>query len=135
MGKVYVPKFYADWLKDRRDYSPAYLVYCLVTGREFLDEKIQNWLDNNLEIAIIAIINGYDIENPKKYYARMKYIQYYNSFLNYNPDNEVFTLNNTVEINAVQTKFDKDWLRDNFEPFETLLSNGLIELIEVNEDD
>ena len=71
--KPVIPQFVADWLETmylRK--GDKYPVLGLVFGRgSVIDEPVYNWVVDNKDTFILAVVHGYEIEHPL-YYAKIK---------------------------------------------------------------
>ena len=67
--KVTVPQFVADWIEDRKTKGKSLLKSLLYTP-----EKVNSWVDDpdNQETFALAWINGYEVEQEKRYSVKIK---------------------------------------------------------------
>lgn len=72
--KPIVPQFIADWLETmylRK--GDKYPVLGLVFGRgSVIDEPVYNWVVDNKDTFVLAILYGYEVEQEPLYYAKIK---------------------------------------------------------------
>jgi len=131
--KVVVPMIFDDWFKRQKISKYSLVSYVSGIANAPKSNPLETWIADNWETAVKAIIEGYQVEKTKRYYVSMKSLVHIDSFLNYYVTNKNFVFGSKPDSDTIQTRFEKAWLRENFEPFETLLDNGLIELIEVDD--
>lgn len=67
--KVTVPQFVADWIEDRKTKGKSLLKSLLYTPG-----KVNSWVDDpdNQETFALAWINGYEVEQEKRYSVKIK---------------------------------------------------------------
>ena len=108
--KTVVPQFVADYIR-----------YAIENDWDFQDlfkriedegdEELRRWVyhERNQETFATAWINGYDIEEEKRYRVKMKGIEGHNSYLKYNKNlkhwyfGSLFIYNNDVDTRTYHT--------------------------------
>lgn len=108
--KVVVPQFVAEHIKHAKE-----------IGRDLQDamnsssihEEVDEWLytDNNMELFARAWLDGY-VEKEKRYLVRVIGITNYNSYLNYHKEEDKWTIESCVEIDAIRTKHTRKELEE-----------------------
>ena len=108
--KVVVPQFVAEHIKHAKE-----------IGRDLQDamnslsihEEVDEWLytDNNMELFACAWLDGY-VEKEKRYLVRVIGITNYNSYLNYHKEEDKWTIESCVEIDAIRTKHTRKELEE-----------------------
>lgn len=99
--KVVVPQFVAEHIEHSKK-----------IGRDLQDsmnsssihEEVDEWLytDNNMELFARVWLDGY--EKEKRYLVRIIGITNYNSYLNYHKEEDKWTIESRVEIDAIRTE-------------------------------
>lgn len=103
--KVVVPQFVAEHIKHAKE-----------IGRDLQDamnsSSIHEWLytDNNMELFARAWLDGY--EKEKRYLVRIIGITNYNSYLNYHKEEDKWTIESRVEIDAIRTEHTRKELEE-----------------------
>ena len=106
---VEVPKFVAEHIEHSKK-----------IGRDLQDsmnsssihEEVDEWLytDNNMELFARAWLDGY--EKEKRYLVRIIGITNYNSYLNYHKEEDKWTIESCVEIDAIRTEHTRKELEE-----------------------
>lgn len=107
--KVKVPQFVAEHIEHSKK-----------IGRDLQDsmnsssihEEVDEWLytDNNMELFARAWLDGY--EKEKRYLVRIIGITNYNSYLNYHKEEDKWTIESRVEIDAIRTEHTRKELEE-----------------------
>lgn len=108
--KPVVPQFVAEHIKHAKE-----------IGRDLQDamnsssihKEVDEWLytDNNMELFACAWLDGY-VEKEKRYLVRVIGITNYNSYLNYHNEEDKWTIESRVEIDAIRTKHTRKELEE-----------------------
>ena len=108
--KVQVPQFVADYIKYAIENDWDFQdLFKRIEDAE--DEELRRWVyhERNQETFATAWINGYDIEEEKRYRVKMKGIEGHNSYLKYNKNlkhwyfGSLFIYNNDVDTRTYHT--------------------------------
>ena len=69
LNKPMIPQFVADWIEDRKTKGKSLLKSLLYTPG-----KVNSWVDDpdNQETFALAWINGYEVEQEKRYTVKMR---------------------------------------------------------------
>ena len=69
LNKPMIPQFVADWIEDRKTKGKSLLKSLLYTPG-----KVNSWVDDpdNQETFALAWINGYEVEEEKRYTVKMR---------------------------------------------------------------
>lgn len=107
--KVKVPQFVAqhiEWTKG----EDFHLLGAM--SRENFDKKLEDWFytDDNMELFARAWLDGY--EKEKRYLVRIIGITNYNSYLNYHKEEDKWTIESRVEIDAIRTEHTRKQLEE-----------------------
>lgn len=126
--KVTVPQFVAEhieWAK-KEDF---HLLGAM--DRENFDKKLEDWFytDDNMELFARAWLDGY--EKEKRYLVRIIGITNYNSYLNHHKEEDKWTIESRVEIDAIRTEHTRKELED--AGFGEVFNSPLFEVEEVEE--
>lgn len=107
--KVKVPQFVAEHIEHSKK-----------IGRDLQDsmnsssihEEVDEWLytDNNMELFARAWLDGY--EKEKRYLVRIIGITNYNSYLNYHKEEDKWTIESRMEIDAIRTEHTRKELEE-----------------------
>lgn len=117
--KVKVPKFVAGWIKYCK-LTGVDLYHALEMGDLYLGNyanqkdysKLKGYFEtkNNQDLFARAWLDGYDIEEEKRYRVKMKGIEGHNSYLKYNKNlkhwyfGSLFIYNNDVDTRTYHTR-------------------------------
>ena len=78
LQKVTIPQFVADWIEQRKDEGWKLSQMFLQAN---LEEKYGRWIVDNQETFARAWLDGYTVEEEKRYYVRLKGVdENYNYF-------------------------------------------------------
>jgi len=111
--KVKIPKFVADWIKYSKNTFLSPVRALMVYGDDFYNyanqedhSKIITFLESeiNQEIFIRAWLDGYEIEQEKRYLVEMKGIAGYGRFLNKALSSGEYFFASKNEINGYETE-------------------------------
>ena len=75
-----VPQFVADWIEECKENN----IISLSGAFEYAKEKVDTWLSDwtNQEIFARAWLDGYEVEQEKRYYIRLKGVDENYNYLN-----------------------------------------------------
>lgn len=106
--KVVVPQFVAGWIEVAKS------VYPLYGGMTYGSPGVKKWLENddNQRIFALAWLDGYEVEEEKRYLVKIIGITNYNSYLNYHKGENKWTIESRVEIDAIRTEHTRKELED-----------------------
>lgn len=81
--KVKVPQFVADWIEEARKSCKD---VAELLEFDFTNEEVGNWFlrENPIDLIARAWIDGYEVEEEKRYLVKMNGIKDPNSYLKYN---------------------------------------------------
>ena len=70
--KVVIPKFVADWIKECK--NDDFHLFGAMEGISLNQKKLDYWFreDDNMELFARAWLDGYEVEEEKRYYVRFK---------------------------------------------------------------
>lgn len=107
--KVTVPQFVAEHIEWTKE-EDFHLLGAM--NRENFDKKLDDWFytDDNIEVFARAWLNGY--EKEKRYLVRIIGITNYNSYLNYHKEEDKWTIESRVEIDAIRTEHTRKELEE-----------------------
>ena len=110
--KPVVPQFVAEWYEENKDDFETSLFQCIyeIFGKRNDSElnEFENWvIDENIK-PFQTLVNmhqfGYEVEKEKRYLVRIIGITNYNSYLNYHKEEDKWTIESRVEIDAIRTE-------------------------------
>lgn len=133
--KVVVPQFVADWYEKHKDYLEYDIwEYILHWGKQQKSEFYE-WMNhaNNKPFQTLANMHqfGYEIEKEKRYIVKIIGITNYNSYLNYHKEENKWTIESSMEIDAIRTKHTRKQLEK--AGFGEVFNSTLFEVEEVEE--
>ena len=129
--KVTIPQFVADYIEESRLKGWDLLAsMCFVLNAK--NKKTTKWfyLDENKNIFALAWINGYTIDEEKRYRVRIKGV-YYNSCLIFDKINKKWFLSSIFEIDHQMGSHTRKELEDG--GFGEVFDSPLFEVEEVEE--
>lgn len=70
--KVVIPKFVADWIEECK--NDDFHLFGAMEGISLNQKKLDYWFreDDNMELFARAWLDGYEVEEKKRYYVRFK---------------------------------------------------------------
>lgn len=70
--KVVIPKFVADWIEECK--NDDFHLFGAMEGISLNQKKLDYWFreDDNMELFARAWLDGYEVEEEKRYYVRFK---------------------------------------------------------------
>ena len=86
---VKVPQFVADWIEEKRDMGWKLTKMVLQAN---LNEQYWRWVVDNQETFARAWLDGYEVEEEKRYYVRFKWIEEAYSYLTFIKRFDAWTL-------------------------------------------
>lgn len=107
--KVVVPQFVAEYIEWTKE-EDFHLLGAM--NRENFDKKLDDWFytDDNIEVFARAWLDGY--EKEKRYLVRIIGITDYSSYLNYHKEEDKWTIESRVEIDAIRTEHTRKELEE-----------------------
>ena len=81
--KVTVPQFVADWIEECK--NDDFHLFGAMEGISSNQKKLDYWFreDDNMELFARAWLDGYEVEEEKRYLVKMKGLREDTSYLNY----------------------------------------------------
>ncbi|MBF0778158.1 DUF1642 domain-containing protein [Streptococcus cuniculi] len=125
--KVKIPQFVADYLEQQKQRGKK--LFTALFGDN--NEAIINWLDmnNNEEIFTRAWLDGYEIEQEKRYRVKFKNLAERQLYLNYDKEYDEWIFVSMLEIDTFSTSHTKDELEE--AGFGGVFGNSMFEVEEV----
>lgn len=106
--KVKVPQFVADFIAEQKKLGHT-LSYSIDAS---MSDRVAEWYWDNSELFARAWLDGYEVEEEKRYLVKMKRINGYGRYLNKAlSSNEYFFASNN-EIRSYRTKFTRKELEE-----------------------
>ena len=107
--KVTIPHFVADWI-ERSKQEGRNLRNALNNG----GEKMRLWFleQENYDIFARAWLDGFEVEQEKRYLVKIIGITNYNSYLNYYKAENQWTIESRMETDAIRTEHTKKQLEE-----------------------
>ena len=126
--KPVVPHFMADYIEQTKN-EDYHLLGAMTEIRSHKNEEIDDWFytDDNIEVFARAWLDGY--EKEKRYLVRIIGITNYNSYLNYHKEEDKWTIESRVEIDAIRTEHTRKELEE--AGFGEVFNSPLFEVEEV----
>ena len=119
--KVVVPQFIADWIKYCKNTFLSLARALMIEEVDFYNyanqEDHSRLIDFfgsgiNQETFARAWLDGYEVEKEKRYLVRIIGITNYNSYLNYHKEEDKWTIESRVEIDAIRTEHTRKELEE-----------------------
>ena len=135
--KPVVPQFVADWYEENKDVFEANLYRCAYNIPSVFDgaklNEFERWFLTAGTKPFQTLVNmhqfGYEVEKEKRYLVRIIGITNYNSYLNYHKEEDKWTIESRVEIDAIRTEHTRKELED--AGFGEVFNSPLFEVEEV----
>ena len=111
--KVVVPQFVADVIESAREHSPELedaLHYTWGNGTKEFTEWYKK--KSNRDLFARAWLDGYEVEKEKRYLVKIIGITNYNSYLNYHKEENKWTIESRMEIDAIRTEHTRKELEE-----------------------
>ena len=108
--KVVVPQFVADWIEECK--NDDFHLFGAMEAISLNQKKLDYWFreDDNMELFARAWLDGY--EKEKRYLVRIIGITNYNSYLNYHKEEDKWTIESRMEIDAIRTEHTRKQLEE-----------------------
>lgn len=91
---VKVPQFVADWIEEKRDMGWKLAQMLLQAG---LNEQYGRWVVDNQELFARAWLDGYEVEEEKRYTVRIKGVVENSAYLKHQLQNNHWYYGNLTE--------------------------------------
>lgn len=110
--KVKIPKFVAECIEyaqasdwDLED------VFLNIANKPDTSE-ISEWFytQGNMDVIALAWLDGYEIEQEKRYLVKIIGITDYNSYLNYHKEEDKWTIESSMDTDTIRTKHTSEQL-------------------------
>ena len=84
LNKPVVPHFVAEYIEQKKD-DDYHLLGAMIEIRSHKNKEIDDWFytDDNIELFARAWLDGYEVEEEKRYYIRLKNVDENYNYLNY----------------------------------------------------
>ena len=81
LNKPTIPRFVSDWIEECKD--DDFHLFGAMEGISSNQKKLDYWFreDDNMELFARAWLDGYEVEEEKRYYVRFKWIEESYSYL------------------------------------------------------
>ena len=136
--KVTIPQFVADWYEEHKDNLEYniwdWMKYNLEPKKRenvIFSQWLGKTVNNPVETLIKMKLYGYEVEKEKRYVVRIIGITNYNSYLNHHKEEDKWTIESRVEIDAIRTEHTRKELED--AGFGEVFNSPLFEVEEVEE--
>lgn len=127
--KVTVPQFVADYIDLKKTYD--FHVYgAMRVIEDHHDKRVQEWFyEGNIETFARAWLDGYEIEEEKRYLVKMKGVSEHSNYLNYDSIDDEWYLTDDENGPAVSTYHTRKQLEE--AGFGEVFNSPLFEVEEV----
>lgn len=107
--KVIIPQFVADWIEECEEKEKTLLNSLLYTP-----EGVNSWVGNsdNQELFARAWIEGYEVEEEKRYLVKVKGVNGYGCYLNKGLSSKEYFFESKAEIGGCRTKHTRKQLEE-----------------------
>ena len=127
--KVMIPQFVADWITKAKTEGlkrknslgsyeelfpsdSAYSAMFSIFIKGFAIGEVRNWVAENTDTFALAWINGYDVEEEKRYLVKVKGVNDYGCYLNKGLLSKEYFWESKAEIGGRRTKHTRKQLED-----------------------
>lgn len=125
--KVTVPQFVGDFIAEQKKLGHT-LSYSIDAC---MSDRVAEWYWDNSELFARAWLDGYEVEQEKRYLVKIIGITDYNSYLNYHKGKNKWTIESCVETDAIRTKHTRKELEE--AGFGAVFNSPLFEVEEMGE--
>lgn len=125
--KVTVPQFVGDFIAEQKKLGHM-LSYSIDAC---MSDRVAEWYWDNSELFARAWLDGYEVEQKKRYLVKIIGITDYNSYLNYHKGENKWTIESCVETDAIRTEHTRKELEE--AGFGAVFNSPLFEVEEVKE--
>ena len=125
--KVTVPQFVGDFIAEQKKLGHT-LSYSIDAC---MSDRVAEWYWDNSELFARAWLDGYEVEQEKRYLVKIIGITDYNSYLNYHKGENKWTIESCVETDAIRTKHTRKELEE--AGFGAVFNSPLFEVEEMGE--
>ena len=125
--KVTVPQFVGDFIAEQKKLGHM-LSYSIDAC---MSDRVAEWYWDNSELFARAWLDGYEVEQEKRYLVKIIGITDYNSYLNYHKGGNKWTIESCVETDAIRTEHTRKELEE--AGFGAVFNSPLFEVEEVEE--
>ena len=110
---VKVPQFIADYIEYAKN-EDYHLLGAMNEARSHKNKNIEDWLhtDDNMELFARAWLNGYEVEEEKRYLVKVKGVNGYACYLNKGLLSKEYFFESKNEIGGCRTKHTRKQLED-----------------------
>lgn len=128
LNKQMIPQFVADWIEDCKTKGKSLLKSLLYTPG-----KVNSWVDDpdNQETFALAWINGYEVEQEKRYLVKMNGVKDIMGFLNFGGITKLWFMGDEKNLYGCRTHHTRKELED--AGFGEVFNSPLFEVEEVEE--
>ena len=128
LNKQMIPQFVADWIEDCKTKGKSLLKSLLYTPG-----KVNSWVDDpdNQETFALAWINGYEVEQEKRYLVKMNGVKDIMGFLNFGGITKLWFMGDEKNLYGCRTHHTRKELED--AGFGDVFNSPLFEVEEVEE--
>lgn len=128
--KVKIPQFVADYI-ERTKNEDYHLLGAMAEIRSHKNKEIDDWFytDDNIEVFARAWLDGYEIEEEKQYYIRLKGVDENYNYLNHIKHLDAWCLSEIKKDKKFRTTHTRKQLED--AGFGEVFNSTLFEVEEV----
>lgn len=123
--KVTVPQFVGDFIAEQKKLGHM-LSYSIDAC---MSDRVAEWYWDNSELFARAWLDGYEVEQEKRYLVKIIGITDYNSYLNYHKGENKWTIESCVETDEIRTEHTRKELEE--AGFGAVFNSPLFEVKEV----
>lgn len=129
--KVTVPQFVADYIEFKKE-NDFHVYGAMRVIKEHYDKRVPEWFyDKNIETFARAWLDGYEVEEEKRYYIRLKIDDKNYNYLNYIKHLSAWCLAEIKKDKKFRTEHTRKQLED--AGFGEVFNSTLFEVEEVEE--
>lgn len=111
--KVKIPQFVAEYIEQKKD-DDYHLLGAMIEIRSHKNKEIDEWFytDDNIELFARAWLDGYEVEEEKRYLVRMKSIREDHETLNCDKISNKWNFSSEKETTFFRTKHTRKELEE-----------------------
>ena len=111
--KVKIPQVIDEYIEQKK-YDDYHLLGAMIEIRSHKNKEINEWFeeDDNMELFARAWLDGYEVEEEKRYLVKVKGVNEYSCYLNKGLLSKEYFLESKAEIGGCRTKHTRKQLEE-----------------------
>lgn len=129
--KVTIPQFVADWIEECK--NDDFHLFGAMEGISLNQKKLDYWFreDDNMELFARAWLDGYEVEEEKRYLVKVHGVSKYSAYLNCDVDVNKWYMSSEINYSESRTHHTRKELEE--AGFGEVFDSPLFEVKEVEE--